>query len=400
VARADDIVILSAARTAIGRFGGSLVEVRAPELGAAVIREAVSRAALPPDMVDEVLMGQVLQAGLGQAPARQASVAAGLPVGVGATTVNKVCGSGLKSVMLGAAMIRAGDAQTVVAGGMENMSAAPYLLPGARYGYRMGEAKLLDGMVRDGLWCTFADQAMGQSAEWIAREYDVSREAMDAYALSSHRRAVSASQTGAFSREIVPLQVPSRKEGPRAFAADECPRPDTDAAKLAQLAPAFRPDGRVTAGNASAIADGAAALVIARRDRACAMSCEVVARIVRYGQAAVPPGEIFAAPVAAIRQVLGSAGMALTDLDLIELNEAFAAQVVANGRVLGLDWERTNVHGGAIALGHPIGASGARILVTLLYALARRGLERGLAAACLGGGEAVAMIVEMENQPQ
>ena len=395
MAKADDIVIASAVRIACGRFQGALKSVRAPALGAAVTREALSRAKLEATVVDEVLMGNVLQAGLGQAPARQASIAAGLPPSVGATTINKVCGSGLKSVMIGAAMLRSGDAQVIVAGGMESMNGAPYLLPEARFGYRMGQATLLDAMVRDGLWCAIEDQHMGLAAEWIAEAQGITREEMDAYALQSHQRAIAAIDRGAFEREIVPIEVPQRKGAPISFLVDECPRRDTSLAKLAQLPPAFCEDGRVTAGNASSIADGAAAVVITLRDRALALGCAPIARIVSYAQAAVDPGAIFTAPVHAIRNVLRRARMELGDLDLIELNEAFAAQTVANGRTLDLDWDRLNVNGGAIALGHPIGASGARILVTLLHALLARHLERGLAAACLGGGEAVAMIVEV-----
>ena len=395
--QANDIVIVSAARTPVGRFEGGLSGVTAPELGAVVIRQAIARAGVPPDMVDEVLMGNVLQAGLGQAPARQASIAAGLPVSVGASTINKVCGSGLKTVMLGAAMLKAGDAQLVVAGGMESMNGAPYLLPKARFGYRMGAGEIVDGMVHDGLRCALSDQSMGDAAEWIAREYGITREAMDGYALQSHKRAAAARDSDAFAREIVPVTVPRRKERPSCLDADECIRPDTNLEKLARLAPAFQQAGRVTAGNASAIADGAAAVTLMRRSRASALGCRPLARLVCYGQTATEPAKIFTAPVGAVQRVLHAAGMALSDLHLIELNEAFAAQVLANARVLGLDDERLNVNGGAIALGHPIGASGTRILVTLLYALAERGLERGLAAACLGGGEAVALIVEMEQ---
>jgi len=347
--------------------------------------------------VDEVLLGNVLQAGLGQAPARQASLRGGLPVGVGATTINKVCGSGLKAVMLGAAMLRAGDAQVVVAGGMESMNGAPYLLPQARFGYRLGEGSLVDSLVYDGLWCAIEQQHMGLLAEHTAEVYGIGREEMDAFALRSHERAIAAIARGAFAAEIVPVAVPERHDKVALFAVDECPRRDTSLEKLAQLQPVFCPQGRVTAGNASSIADGAAAVVLMRRERARELGCAPLARIISYAQAAVEPREIFSAPIQAVRKALQGARLELADIELVELNEAFAAQALADGRVLGLDWERVNVNGGAIALGHPIGASGARILVTLLYALRERGLKRGLAALCLGGGEAVALIVENEG---
>ena len=391
-----DIVIIGAARTALGRFQGALAAAGAVDLGAAAIREAVRRAGVESGQVDEVLMGNVLQAGLGQAPARQASMRAGIPSTVGATTINKVCGSGLKTVMLGAAMISAGDVRLVVAGGMESMTNAPYLLPQARSGYRLGDGELVDSMVRDGLWCTFEGQHMGLSAEWIAKEYSVTREAMDAFSLESHRRAVAARDAGEFVSEVVDVEVPGRRGETLSFDVDECPRRDTNLDRLVGLSPVFAKDGRVTAGNASSISDGAAALVVTRRDKAVALGRQPLARIVAYGQAAVDPQEIFTAPVKAIHAVLDKAGMALADLDLVELNEAFAAQAEANVRELGLDRDRVNVRGGAIALGHPIGASGARILVTLLHAMRDRGAEIGLAAACLGGGEAVALIAQAE----
>jgi acetyl-CoA C-acetyltransferase len=343
-------------------------------------------------------MGNVLQAGLGQNPARQAAVRAGLPMNIGATTVNKVCGSGLKAAMLGAAMIRAGDAQIVVAGGMENMTRAPYLLPDARAGYRLGHGRLIDAMIHDGLWCAIEDQHMGEAAEWIAERVGLSREQLDAYALRSHQRAVAAAEQGRFAGEIVAIPIPKRTAAPILFDADECPRSDTSMDQLNRLAPAFRPDGLVTAGNASSIADGAAAVALTSAERAEALGLTPLARIVAYDQAAVEPKAIFTAPPIAIQRVLERAGMALHDIDLFEINEAFAAQTLANIYALGLDEARVNVHGGAIALGHPIGASGARVLVTLLHTLRARSGEaaglRGLAALCLGGGEAVAMIVE------
>ena len=395
--QADDLLIVGAARTPIGRFQGALKDVPAPELGAVAIREAVRRAGIDPAIVDEVLMGCVLQAGLGQAPARQASLRAGLPSGVGATTINKVCGSGLKAVMLGAAMLSVGDAEVIVAGGMESMNGAPYLLSQARFGYRLGEGKLVDSLVYDGLWCALEQQHMGLLAEHTADVYGIGREEMDAFALRSHERAIAAMDRGAFTAEIAPVLVRGRDGREALFACDECPRRDTSLEKLARLAPAFHPQGRITAGNASSIADGAAALVIMRRERARELGCAPLARIISYAQAAVEPREIFSAPVYAVRKVLQRARLGLADMELIELNEAFAAQTLADGRALGLDWERVNVNGGAIALGHPIGASGARVLVTLLYALKERGLRRGLAALCLGCGEAVAMVVEREG---
>jgi acetyl-CoA C-acetyltransferase len=391
-----DLVIFAATRTAIGRFQGALKDVPVTELGAAVIRESVRRAGIEPSVVDEVLMGHVLQAGTGQAPARQSALLAGLPTQVGATTLNKVCGSGLKAVMLGAAMIRAGDASVVLAGGMESMNGAPYLLPRARFGYRLGEGTMLDAMVHDGLWCAMEHQHMGLAAEWIAEAYQASREEMDAWALSSHQRAVAAMDRGAFGSEIAPLELTSSRGSPVSLHTDECPRRDTSIDKLAKLAPAFRADGRVTAGNSSAIADGAAALLVMRRERARELGCVPLGRIIAYGQAAVAPLEVFTAPIFAARRVAKQAGIGLQDLDLVELNEAFAAQVVADIRALDFDSGKVNVNGGAIALGHPIGASGCRILVTLLHSLRERRVECGMAAACLGGGEAVAMIVAAE----
>ncbi len=392
--RDDDVVIAGAVRTPIGRFQGALKDVPATRLGATVIAEAIRRAGIAGEDVDEVLMGQVLQAGAGQAPARQAALHAGLPVEVGAVTLNKVCGSGLKAAMLAAAMIRAEDAGVVVVGGMESMNGAPYALPRARFGYRLGHDRLLDVAVHDGLWCAAEDCHMGALADHVAERHGISREAMDAYALQSHQRAMAAAGCGAFFDEIVPVTVGGRAGG--RMAVDECPRADTTLERLGRLAPAFGAEGRVTAGNSSCLADGAAAMVLTSRRRARALGCRPMARVVAYGQAAVAPRDIFEAPVHAVRRVLDRAGMALGDVDLTELNEAFAAQVLADGALLGLDWERVNVHGGAIALGHPIGASGARVLVTLLHALRRRNATTGLAALCLGGGEAVAMIVEME----
>lgn len=390
-----DVVIVSAARTPIGKFLGALSSLSAVELGARAIAEAVRRAAIEPALVDEVLMGNVVQAGEGQAPARQAAMRAGLPPFVGATTLNKVCGSSLKAVMWAAQQIRSGDASILVAGGMESMSNAPYLLPRARTGFRLGHVSALDALIHDGLWCSFEDQHMGLAAEFIADQYGISRREMDEYALESHRRAVAATNAGAFAAETVPIEVRTRGQAVVTVDRDECPRADTSLEALAALKPAFRPDGKVTAGNAPGLTDGAAALVVMSAQRARDLGCRPLARIAGYAQAAVEPKWLFIAPVHAIRALLQRTGSTLADMDLIEVNEAFAAQMLADGQELGWDWGRVNVRGGGIALGHPIGASGARVLVTLLHALRDAGKSRGLAALCLGGGEAVALSVEM-----
>lgn len=391
----NDVVVVSAARTPAGRFLGALSPLSAVDLGAIAVREAVRRAEIDPAQIDEVLLGNVVPAGAGQAPARQAAMRAGLPATVGATTLNKVCGSGLKAVMWAAQQIRARDAEIVVAGGMESMSNAPYLLPRARTGYRLGHASMVDAVIHDGLWCSFADQHMGNSAEFIAEQFQVSRAEMDEYALGSHRRAIAAIDQGAFQAEVVPVDVPAKGRQPVRVERDECPRADTSLAALAALKPAFRGDGRVTAGNAPPLSDGAAALVVTSGRRARELGCRPLARVTGYAQAAVDPQWLFIAPVHAIRALLERTRLALADFDLLEVNEAFAAQILADGKELGWDWDRVNVRGGAIALGHPIGASGARILVTLLHALQDRGKPRGLAALCLGGGEAVALGVEL-----
>jgi acetyl-CoA C-acetyltransferase len=390
-------VIVSAARTPIGRFQGTLAPLSAPELGAVAIRAAIERAGIDLTIVEEVLMGNVVQAGVGQAPARQAAIKAGLPPTVGATTVNKVCGSGLKAVMLAAAMVATGDGDVFVAGGMESMNNGPYMLKQARFGYRLGDGKLVDATVHDGLWCPFQDWHMGNAAEWIAREYGLTRQELDEYAYRSHMKAIAAIDEGRFKEEIVPVQVPQPKGGPILFDTDECPRRDTSLEALARLKPAFQPDGIVTAGNSPGITDGAAALVVMSRGKAEELGLRPLARIVAYAQAAVEPLKIFTAPIFAFRKLWAKTGTTVDDYDLYEINEAFAAQVVADGKELGLPWERVNVNGGAIALGHPIGCSGARILVTLIYALRQRGLRRGLASLCLGGGEAVAMAIEVEG---
>jgi acetyl-CoA C-acetyltransferase len=391
----SDVFILSSARTPIGKFGGGLSTVPATELGAVAIRAAVERAGIAPERVDEVFMGQVIQAGVGQAPARQAALKAGLPNGVGATTINKVCGSGLKAVMLGAASIRAGDADVIVAGGMENMNLGPYLLPGARAGYRLGNAELVDATVHDGLWCAICDVHMGVHAERVAAKHDVTREAQDEFAVRSHQRALAAIAEGRFAEEIVPVEV-SGKKGPTVVDTDENPRSDTSLEALTRLKPAFQPDGgTVTAGNAPGITDGAAALVLASGAAVASDGMKPIARITGYAQADVAPEWLFEAPIDGVRRLLGKLDLNLDEFDLIEINEAFAAQVLADGNALGFDWDRVNVNGGAIALGHPIGASGARVLTTLLHELRRRGGRRGLATLCLGGGGAVALAVEM-----
>ena len=391
-------VILSAARTPMGRFQGALSPLTAPRLGAVVIRAAIERAGIRhPEEVDEVLMGNVVSAGLGQAPARQAAIYAGLPPTVGATTVNKVCGSGLKAGMLAAQAIRAGDAQLIIAGGMESMSNAPFLVDG-RAGLRYGHKQLTDALILDGLWDPFEDWSMGMAAEWIADEYGVTREAMDQWSFDSHRKALAAMDAGKFTAEIAPVEIPGKKGQTTVVAQDETPRKDTSLEALASLKPAFRPDGKVTAGNAPGLNDGAAAVVFASRAKAEALGVAPVARVIGYAQAAVPPKELFIAPARAIPRLMERIGWSLADVDLIELNEAFAAQVLADGYALadqGWDWDKVNVHGGGVALGHPIGASGARLLTTLIYALKDRGLKRGLASLCLGGGEAVAMAIEI-----
>jgi acetyl-CoA C-acetyltransferase len=388
-----EVYILSAARTPIGKFGGGLSTVPATELGATAIRAAVERAGITPESVDEALMGQVIQAGAGQAPARQAALKAGLPESVSATTINKVCGSGLKAVMLGAASIRGGDANVIVAGGMENMNLGPYLLPGARTGYRLGNQTLVDSTVHDGLWCSSCNVHMGMHAERVAAKHDVTREAQDEFALRSHQRALAAIDEGRFRDEIVPVQVPGRKGAVTTVETDENPRADTTLEALARLNPAFQPEGgTVTAGNAPGITDGAAALVLASDE--ALNGAQPMARITGYAQADVAPEWLFEAPIHGVQRLLEKLDVPLADFDLIEINEAFAAQVLADGNALGFDWDRVNVNGGAIALGHPIGASGARVLTTLLYELRRSGGRRGLATLCLGGGGAVALAVE------
>ncbi len=391
----SEAYIVSAARTPIGKFGGGLSTIPAPRLGSVAIRAAVERAGVDPSTVDEVIMGHVIQAGTGQAPARQAALHAGLPDSTSATTINKVCGSGLKAVMLGAGAIRAGDADVIVAGGMENMNLGPYILPGARTGYRLGDQRVIDATVHDGLWCSMADVHMGIRAERVAAKHGVTREAQDEFALRSHRLAIAAQESGRFRDEIVPVEVPAKK-GSTVVDTDEAPRSDTSLEALAKLNPAFQPErGTVTAGNAPGITDGAAALVLASEEAVRAQELHPIARVTGYAQADLAPENLFEAPIDAVRRVTGRTGAELSNFDLVEINEAFAAQVLADGNELGVDWERVNVNGGAIALGHPIGASGARILTTLLYALRARGGRTGLATLCLGGGGAVALSVEL-----
>ena len=389
----DDVVILSGCRTAIGTFGGAFKDVSAVDLGTIAVREAVRRSGVRPDQVDEVLLGNILQAGLGMNPARQAAIKAGLPDSVPATTVNKVCGSGLQSVMMAAQAIKAGDAEILVAGGTENMTRAPYLLPGARWGERLGNGTILDHMIHEGLTDAFHDIHMGVTAENLVERYGISRADQDAFAAESQRRAESAIKSGAFKDEIVRVVVPGKK-GETRVDTDEHPRPGTTAESLARLKPAFKKDGTVTAGNASGLNDGAAALVVAGAERARRLGLTPMARIVAYASAAVDPKVMGIGPVPAVRKALEKASLGSEAIDLFELNEAFAAQSLAVLRELALDAEKVNVLGGAIALGQPIGASGARILVTLIHALRARQRRYGVAALCIGGGQGVAMVVE------
>lgn len=387
-------VIVGAARTPTGKFLGALANFSAPDLGALAIKEAVRRAGIDPEALAEVVMGNVVSAGLGQAPARQAAVKAGLSVDIPAFTINKVCGSGLKAVMLAAQAIRAGDAQAYVAGGMESMSNAPYLLPKARTGYRMGNGTLIDSVVNDGLWCAFEDIHMGNEAEIIAEKFSVTREAQDRLALESQQKAAAATAAGRFKDEIVAIEIPQKK-GTLVFDTDEPIRADSTLEALAKLKPAFQSNGTVTAGNAPGLSDGASATVVADQAYAKAHGLTELARITAYASAAIEPRYIFAAPTRAVRRVLSLTGLKINDFDLIEVNEAFAAQTLANGKELDWDWARVNINGGAIALGHPIGSSGSRVLITLIHSLRRRGGGRGLATLCLGGGGAVAMAIEV-----
>jgi acetyl-CoA C-acetyltransferase len=387
-------VIVGAVRTPTGKFLGNLAGFTAPQLGAIAIREAVRRAGIAPEAIDEVIMGNVVTAGIGQAPARQAAIGAGLPDDLPAFTVNKVCGSGLKAVMLAAQAIKAGDASAFVAGGMESMSNAPYLLTKARTGYRMGDGTLVDSVVNDGLWCAFECIHMGNEAEIIAEKFSVTREEQDRFALQSQQRAAAATAAGRFKEEIVPIEV-KQKKGTMVVDTDEPIRGDTSIEALTKLKPAFQQGGTVTAGNAPGLSDGASATVVVDADFAKAHGMTALARITGYASAAITPRYVFAAPTRAVHRLLERTGMKMSDFDLIEVNEAFAAQALANGKELDWDWSRVNVNGGAIALGHPIGSSGSRVLTTLIYELRRGGGGRGLATLCLGGGGAVAMSVEV-----
>jgi len=389
----SDIFILGAARTPIGKMMGGLASVLATELGATAIRAAIERAHVDASTIDEVIMGQVIQAGVRQAPARQASIAAGIPTSANATTLNKVCASGLEAINQAAHSIRAGDSSVVIAGGMESMSQGPHLLPRARFGYRMGPATLQDSVVYDGLWSPWDDHHMGMSAEAIAEKRGITREEQDEYSLHSHQRAVDASTSGRFKTEIVPVEVPGRKGATVTIDTDEGPRADTTAQALARLEPAFTPSGTVTAGNAPGFTDGAAAMVVAGKESL--NGSKPLARVLGYASAATDPLWLFEAPEMALKKLLQKTGTSLEDWDLLEINEAFAAQIVANGKAMSWDWERVNVNGGAIALGHPLGATGARIVVTLLHALQQRGKSRGIAGLCHGGGGAVAMAFEL-----
>jgi acetyl-CoA C-acetyltransferase len=388
------VVIVAATRTAVGSFQGALANIPAADLGAAVIRRLLQQSGIDAAEVDEVILGQVLTAGAGQNPARQAAINAGLPVAVPAMTLNKVCGSGLKALHLAAQAIRCGDAEVVIAGGMENMSLAPYVMPAARTGLRMGHGKLIDSMIQDGLWDAFNDYHMGITAENLVAKYGISRESQDAFAAASQQKAVAAIEAGRFRDEITPIEIPQRKGEPLVFDTDEQPRAGTTAESLAKLKPAFKKDGSVTAGNASSLNDGAAAVLLMSANKAKALGLPVLARIAGYANAGVDPAIMGIGPVSATRRCLEKAGWSIEELELIEANEAFAAQALSVGKELGWDLEKVNVNGGAIAIGHPIGASGCRILVTLLHEMIRRDAHKGLATLCIGGGQGVALAIE------
>lgn len=390
----QDVVIVAATRTAVGSFQGSLANIPAVDLGAAVIRQLLAQTGIDPAQVDEVIMGQVLTAGAGQNPARQAAIKAGLPHAVPAMTLNKVCGSGLKALHLGAQAIRCGDAEVIIAGGQENMSLSNYVLPGARTGLRMGHSQMVDSMISDGLWDAFNDYHMGITAENLVEKYGISREAQDAFAAASQHKAAAAIEAGRFLDEITPIQIPQRKGDPLTFATDEQPRPGTTAEALAKLKPAFRKDGSVTAGNASALNDGAAAVMLMSASKARALGLPVLAKIAAYANAGVDPAIMGIGPVSATRRCLDKAGWTLDQLDLIEANEAFAAQSLSVAKELEWDASKVNVNGGAIAIGHPIGASGCRVLVTLLHEMIKRDAKKGLATLCIGGGQGVALAIE------
>ncbi len=388
----SDVVIVSAVRTPVGKFQGGLKDFKATELGAKAVRAAYERAGLDANEIDEVIMGNVISAGLGQNPARQSALHAGIPPAVSALTINKVCGSGLKSVMLAAQAIQCGDGEVIVAGGMESMTNAPYLLPKLRDGYRLGHGQALDAMIQDGLWCPFENWHMGKSGEWVAKEYNISREEQDQYAVNSHKKAVAAQEANRFDEEILQIEIPQKKGASLLLKLDESVRPDASLEGLAKLKPAFDPAGSVTAGNAPGVNDGAAAVVVMSGKRAAGR--EVLARVVGQAVGGVEPKRIMMAPVVAVQKLLQKTGWKTDDVDLFEVNEAFSVQAIAVCRELGLDLNKVNVNGGAVAIGHPIGASGARCLVTLLYEMKRRNAKRGVITLCLGGGNAVAMAVE------
>ncbi|MGA9509984.1 MAG: acetyl-CoA C-acetyltransferase [Candidatus Sulfotelmatobacter sp.] len=392
----DDVVIISGCRTAVGKFQGSLSDLSAPQLGAVVVREAVKRAGLNSEQIDECIMGNVLPAGLGQNPARQAAIFGGLSPATGAMTINKVCGSGLKAVALAAQAVQTGNSSIVVAGGMESMTNAPYLLPQARKGYRLGDGKVIDSMVHDGLWDIYNDYHMGVTGENVAEKYGITREEQDEFAVNSHHKAIAAWKECRFKSQIVPVEIPAKKKGgpPILFERDESPREDTTIEALRALKPAFKKDGTVTAGNAPGVNDGAAAVVVTSATRAKELGIQPMVRIVAQAASGVEPKWVMMAPVDAVRKIWEKTGWKNEDVDLYELNEAFSVQALGVTRELGLDLDKVNVNGGAVAIGHPIGASGARVLVTLIYEMARRNAKRGIAALCLGGGNAVAMAVE------
>ncbi|HTU42811.1 MAG TPA: acetyl-CoA C-acetyltransferase [Candidatus Aquilonibacter sp.] len=392
----DDVVIISGCRTAVGKFQGALSDLSAPQLGAIVVGEAVKRAGLDPNQVDECIMGNVLPAGLGQNPARQAAIFGGLSPATGAMTINKVCGSGLKAVALAAQAVQTGNSSIVVAGGMESMTNAPYLLPQARKGYRLGNGQVIDSMVHDGLWDIYNDYHMGITGENVAEKYGITREEQDEFALNSHRKAVAAMKECRFKSQIVPVEIPAKKKGaaPVIFDRDESPREDTTIETLRSLKPAFKKDGTVTAGNAPGVNDGAAAVVVTSAKRASELGAHPMVRIVAQATSGVEPKWVMMAPVDAVKKIYDKTGWKKEDVDLYELNEAFSVQALGVTRELGLDLNKVNVNGGAVAIGHPIGASGARVLVTLIYEMTRRGVKRGIAALCLGGGNAVAMAVD------
>ncbi len=394
----DDVVIISGCRTAVGKFQGALTDLSAPQLGAIVVREAVKRAGLNPDQIDECIMGNVLPAGLGQNPARQAAIFGGLSPRTGAMTINKVCGSGLKAVALAAQAVQTGNSSIVVAGGMESMTNAPYLLPQARKGYRLGNGQVIDSMVHDGLWDVYNDYHMGITGENVAEKYGITREEQDEFAVNSHRKAVAAMKECRFKSQIVPVEIPAKKKGGDTviFDRDESPREDTTIETLRSLKPAFKKDGTVTAGNAPGVNDGAAAVVVTSAMRAGELGAAPMVRIVAQATSGVEPKWVMLAPVDAVKTIFKKTGWTKDDVDLFELNEAFSVQALGVTRELGLDLSKVNVNGGAVAIGHPIGASGARVLVTLIYEMARRDVKRGIAALCLGGGNAVAMAVERD----